>query len=145
MTLDVSSAAESESAFRAEVERTVAWFHASDAGVALVASGSDAGIVAFTVARLGEARAAQITESLFAAIARRLADCGVNRFVVAGGETSGAVINALGIDAVRIGEEISPGVPCVYSLRPPVVALALKSGNFGGPDFFMDAVRKLGA
>lgn len=54
------------------------------------------------------------------------------------------MISALGIDAIRIGEEIAAGVPCVYSVRAPVLSLALKSGNFGGVDFFKAAVRKLG-
>lgn len=145
--LDVSGAAESESAFRKAVTEVAAWCLESKAGVALVASGSDSGTVAATVAatvaRLGETSAAALTESLFAALAKELANHGVTRIVVAGGETSGAVINALGIDAVRIGEEIAPGVPCVYSLGSPVLSLALKSGNFGGADFFRDAVRKL--
>jgi uncharacterized protein YgbK (DUF1537 family) len=144
MQLDVNAAAESDAAFHAIVTQAVAWCWESNAGVALIASGSDAATVAATVAKLGEAKAAQLTESLFAAIARQLAHRGVNRLIVAGGETSGAVINALGIDAIRIGEEIAPGVPCVYTLRAPGLSLALKSGNFGGVDFFKAAVQKLG-
>jgi 3-dehydrotetronate 4-kinase len=144
MQLDVNAAAESDAAFHAVVTQAVAWCWESNAGVALIASGSNATTVAATVAKLGEAKAAQLTESLFAAIARQLAHRGVNRLIVAGGETSGAVINALGIDAIRIGEEIAPGVPCVYTLRAPALSLALKSGNFGGVDFFKAAVQKLG-
>ena len=60
--------------------------------------------------------------------------------IVAGGETSGAVINALEIDAVRIGREIALGVPWVHSLRPPCLSLVLKSGNFGDKHFFHDAL-----
>ncbi len=144
MRLDVTAAGASEAGFQEVVAQAVSWCRESRAGVALIASGSDAGSVATAVARLGEARAAQLTESLFAALAKQLAASGVNRFIVAGGETSGAVINALGIDAIRIGEEIAPGVPCVYTVRAPVLSLALKSGNFGGEDFFTSAVRKLG-
>jgi len=59
---------------------------------------------------------------------------------VAGGETSGAVVNALGVVAVRIGAEISPGAPWVHSIHEPPISLALKSGNFGGPRFFFDAM-----
>jgi len=61
--------------------------------------------------------------------------------VVAGGETSGAVVNALGVKRLRIGAEIAPGVPCTVSLEDPNLALALKSGNFGGPDFFEKAFK----
>ncbi len=69
---------------------------------------------------------------------------GVGRLVVAGGETSGAVMGALDIDAVSIGPEIDPGVPALATLTAPPLALALKSGNFGGTDFFAKALRTLG-
>ena len=59
--------------------------------------------------------------------------------VVAGGETSGAVVQALDVKALRIGPEIDPGVPWCESLGSPDLALALKSGNFGGEDFFLKA------
>ena len=62
------------------------------------------------------------------------------RLVVAGGETSGAVVKALGIKGLRIGAQIDPGVPCTVTLSDPPLALALKSGNFGGPDFFGHAL-----
>jgi uncharacterized protein YgbK (DUF1537 family) len=58
---------------------------------------------------------------------------------VAGGETSGAVVAALGVRALRIGPEIDPGVPWTVSLGDAPFALALKSGNFGAPDFFVKA------
>ena len=72
-------------------------------------------------------------------IARQLVAGGVTRLVVAGGETSGAVVTALGLDTLAIGPEIDPGVPWTLSLGEPNLALALKSGNFGGPDFFTKA------
>lgn len=143
LRLDVSAAAESEADFGAVVSQAVAWCWESRAGVALIASGWDPGTVAAMVALLGETKAAHLTESLFAAIAGALAARGVTRMIVAGGETSGAVINALGIDAIRIGEAIAPGVPCVYTLRAPALSVALKPGNFGGVGFFLDAMRKL--
>jgi uncharacterized protein YgbK (DUF1537 family) len=59
--------------------------------------------------------------------------------VVAGGETAGAVVEALGVTGLRIGQEIDPGVPWTESLGEPPLALALKSGNFGKPDFFLRA------
>jgi uncharacterized protein YgbK (DUF1537 family) len=143
LRLDVSAAAAGDDAFQATVSMARSWCFEPTNSLALIASGWDAEAVADTKARLGETRAAELTESLFAAIARSLAARGVSRIVVAGGETSGAVINALEIDAVRIGDEIAPGVPCVYTLREPYLSLVLKSGNFGGEEFFLDAVRKL--
>ena len=139
--LDVVAAAQGEDAYSLVVDQTVA--RCLQDPPALIASGLDAGDVAATVAKIGGPRAAALTESLFGAIARKLVSQGVNRIVVAGGETSGAVIAALGIDAIRIGEEIAPGVPCVHTLRTPRLSLALKSGNFGGVNFFTEAVRKL--
>ncbi len=89
--------------------------------------------------RYGAAEAAQRVEGMLAAIARGLRERGVGRIVVAGGETSGAVVEGLGIDALRIGAEIDPGVPWTATFDDPPLALALKSGNFGGEDFFSRA------
>jgi uncharacterized protein YgbK (DUF1537 family) len=72
-------------------------------------------------------------------VARRLVAAGVRRLVVAGGETSAAVVHALGVRVLRVGEEIARGVPWMIS-DEPVLELALKSGNFGGPDFFLEAI-----
>jgi uncharacterized protein YgbK (DUF1537 family) len=86
--------------------------------------------------RLGRERAGALVEETLAAIARGLAAKGVRRFVIAGGETAGAVVQALGVTGLRIGRQIDPGVPWTMSLGEPPLALALKSGNFGSPDFF---------
>ena len=76
-------------------------------------------------------------------IAQGLVARGVRRLVVAGGETAGAAVKALGITGLRIGGQIDPGVPWTVSLPAspgePPLALALKSGNFGAPDFFLRA------
>ncbi len=82
-------------------------------------------------------------ESLFADTARALVDSGVTRLVVAGGETSGAVVLALGLRSLSIGPEIDPGVPALASADGKPLALALKSGNFGAPDFFSKALTSL--
>ncbi|MCW5633073.1 MAG: hypothetical protein KIT17_07020, partial [Rubrivivax sp.] len=85
-------------------------------------------------------------EQALAGIARALAADGVRRWVVAGGETSGAVVQALGVRALRIGPPICPGVPWTQSAQQQGTGdaaplwLALKSGNFGGPDFFSAAL-----
>ncbi|MFK0033613.1 3-oxo-tetronate kinase [Pseudomonas monteilii] len=91
-------------------------------------------------ARLGVAAAGEIVERALAQAALGLQDLGVNTFVVAGGETSGAVVKALGVDALRIGASIDPGVPWTLGLGQRPVALALKSGNFGTRDFFSKAL-----
>jgi len=80
-----------------------------------------------------------IVERTLGEIAVRLFDCNVRQFIVAGGETSGAVVQALGIKALKIGPEIEPGVPWTETIGPSPLALALKSGNFGGNDFFEKA------
>jgi uncharacterized protein YgbK (DUF1537 family) len=84
----------------------------------------------------------QRLEAVLAETAAALVDGGVRRLVVAGGETSGAVVERLGVRALSIGPEIAPGVPWTLG-DAPALALALKSGNFGGPDFFQDAFTAL--
>lgn len=91
-------------------------------------------------ARLGVQRAGELVEHCLARVAKGLVAQGVRRLVVAGGETSGAVVNALGVPALRIGPQIDPGVPWTQSLGEPPLALALKSGNFGAVDFFDKAL-----
>jgi uncharacterized protein YgbK (DUF1537 family) len=93
--------------------------------------------------QLGAAQAGELVERALAAIATGLHACGMRKFVVAGGETSGAVVQALGVKALRIGPQIDPGVPATATLGPDPIALALKSGNFGSDDFFEKAVRCL--
>jgi uncharacterized protein YgbK (DUF1537 family) len=95
--------------------------------------------------QLGRERAGSQIEQAMGSIARELVALGVRRMVVAGGETSGAVVTALGITGLRVGAEIDPGVPWTASLADPPIALALKSGNFGGDDFFLKAFEKLAA
>ncbi len=93
--------------------------------------------------RLGRERAGNLVEAALAEITRGLVARGVRRLVIAGGETSGAIVQALGIAGLRIGRQIDPGVPWTASLGEPVLALALKSGNFGREDFFMRAFQCL--
>lgn len=92
---------------------------------------------------LGTERAGALVEDAMAAIARGLVDAGVRRLIVAGGETSGAVVGGLAITGLRIGPEIDPGVPWTASLGDNPLLLALKSGNFGAPDFFTKAFGQL--
>ncbi|EKS7793622.1 four-carbon acid sugar kinase family protein [Edwardsiella piscicida] len=83
-------------------------------------------------------RASQAVEALFSALSERLAAGGIVRFIVAGGETAGAVSQALGVSGFYIGPTIAPGVPWVNALNRPL-SLALKSGNFGTEAFFTHA------
>jgi uncharacterized protein YgbK (DUF1537 family) len=98
-------------------------------------------------ARLGAGRAGSLVEDALAAIAQGLVELGVGQLIVAGGETSGAVVKALGVSGLRIGPEIDPGVPWTSALQGardgPPLALALKSGNFGSDDFFLKAWSRL--
>jgi len=91
---------------------------------------------------LGFEKASQIVEQALSNLARQAFRSGVRRFVVAGGETSGAITQALGITRLEIGPEIAPGVPWTFAeVEGERVALALKSGNFGAETFFEDAIR----
>jgi uncharacterized protein YgbK (DUF1537 family) len=99
--------------------------------------------VAAVQAKLGREHAGALIEDTMAKIAQGLVAAGVRRLVVAGGETSGAVVQGLGVKALRIGPQIDPGVPATLAIGEPRLALALKSGNFGGEDFFMKALSHL--
>jgi uncharacterized protein YgbK (DUF1537 family) len=94
-------------------------------------------------AALGVEAAGALVESAMGQLARGLVEAGVRRLVVAGGETSGAVVQALAVQALRIGAAICPGVPWTEALGrsgTDTLHLALKSGNFGSPDFFAEAL-----
>lgn len=106
----------------------------------LVYSSADPAEVAEAQSKLGRDKAGQIVEEALGAVSQALvSNYGVRRIIVAGGETSGAVINALEAKALEIGPEIDPGVPWTQVIGNQPVAIALKSGNFGSPEFFLRA------
>ncbi len=109
-------------------------------GPVLVHAGGTPQEVAAVQQKLGRERAGELVEQALAKIAQGLVAAGVRRLVVAGGETSGAVVQGLGVKALQIGPQIDPGVPACLSIGTPKLALALKSGNFGMDDFFMKAL-----
>ena len=109
----------------------------------LVYASTSADELAGIQAKLGVEESATMIEQALAEIATRLAAAGFRRLIVAGGETSGAVLSALGIDSLDIGREIDPGVPWTFTRGEPTLALALKSGNFGREDFFRQALERL--
>ncbi|MBV2360634.1 four-carbon acid sugar kinase family protein [Thalassococcus sp. CAU 1522] len=123
------------------VAEALAFAAATDA-IPLIYASSDPDEVAAMQAKYGRDRAGAMVEDTIAEIANGLVAAGRTRLVVAGGETSGAVLNGLGVRALRICSEIDPGVPWCQALDAPV-ALALKSGNFGSPDFFVKAFEVL--
>ena len=124
------------------VHQALAWAQAQTSAPLLYAT-ADATTLASTQAALGVAEAGALVEHALAAIARGLVDSGTQRLVVAGGETSGAVVQVLDVHTLRIGAAICPGVPWTQAVRAAGQAplkLALKSGNFGGPEFFTEAL-----
>jgi uncharacterized protein YgbK (DUF1537 family) len=127
-----------------EVRRALAWAKEHlDKGPLLIASSATPDQVAALQARHGREAAGQAIEQAMADIAEGLVQAGVRRLVVAGGETSGAVVDRLRIPGFLVGEEIAAGVPVLQAVgaRTGPMLLALKSGNFGGREFFSDALR----
>jgi uncharacterized protein YgbK (DUF1537 family) len=114
-------------------------------GPVLVYSTAQPQAVKAVQGQLGVQEAGALVERTIAAIARGLVELGVRQLVVAGGETSGACVQALGIDQLQIGPQIDPGVPWCYAETGSGagVHLALKSGNFGAEDFFRKAFTML--
>jgi uncharacterized protein YgbK (DUF1537 family) len=125
----------------AEAEDALAWaLDRVGRGPVLIASGSPPAAVAAFQARHGQEAGGHAIEQAMATIAAGLVDRGVRRLVVAGGETSGAVVDRLHIPAFMVGPEIAAGVPVLRTVGGKDMLLALKSGNFGGPQFFADAL-----
>jgi uncharacterized protein YgbK (DUF1537 family) len=126
-----------------EISGAMAWAARHlESGPILIASSQAPDAVAALQHRHGGAEAGRAIEQALAEIAALLVARGVRRLVIGGGETSGAVVDRLGIAAFQLGPEIAPGVPLLRSLgaQNGGMLLALKSGNFGGPDFFMRAL-----
>ena len=121
----------------------VAFIRGHEGRAPLVFSSGAPGEVSRVQDRHGREAVSSALDSLFADTARMLVASGIRRLVVAGGETSGAVVSALELGALTIGPEIDPGVPVLTSGGAAPVALALKSGNFGSPDFFRKALERL--
>jgi uncharacterized protein YgbK (DUF1537 family) len=127
-----------------EARRALGW--ATDRlaeGPVLIASSATPAEVQALQARHGREVAGQAIERAMADIAEGLVQAGVRRLVVAGGETSGAVVDRLKLPGFLVGAEIAAGVPVLRTVGvgDSAMLLALKSGNFGGPQFFADALR----
>jgi uncharacterized protein YgbK (DUF1537 family) len=127
----------------AELSGLIAW--ACDqvtSGSMLLYSTGEPDAVQAVQRQLGPVAAAGLVEDAFGALAAALAGRGVRTFVVAGGETSAAVLQALRIRMLTFGDELDPGVPWTSSLDPEGFVFALKSGNFGTQDFFVKALER---
>jgi 3-dehydrotetronate 4-kinase len=129
---------------RQEISRVLGWAMTKlPQEPILVYASAPADEIGQVQARLGRVRAGALVEQAMAEIARALVSEGVRRLVIAGGETSGAIVAALRIPALRIGRQIDPGIPMTVSTSTPHLAVALKSGNFGTDDFFTKALAAL--
>ncbi len=117
--------------------RDVAAWAAGSTGIPLAYSSADPAVVKDVQARFGREKSAETLEAFFAETARELVAAGITKILTAGGETSGAVVEGLALDTLEIGPEIDPGVPALRANENLV--LALKSGNFGAPDYFAKA------
>lgn len=127
-----------------EAQRALAWARPRLAdGPVLIASSATPEAVAAVQAHHGRDAAGHAIEQAMASIAEGLVQAGVRRLIVAGGETSGAVVDRLRIPGFLVGVEIAAGVPVLRAVGAETgeMLLALKSGNFGGPEFFTDALR----
>ncbi|MBT0959019.1 four-carbon acid sugar kinase family protein [Alphaproteobacteria bacterium KMM 3653] len=132
---------------RVTVETLVAFYDANQGRAPLAYSSGSPDQVLALQSRFGREAVAEKLDNLFADTAKTLVSKGYRRIVVAGGETSGAVAQAvteaLGAAAMTVGAEIDPGVPILTLGDGESVVLALKSGNFGAPDFFAKALRMM--
>lgn len=126
----------------AQTPLAVAKWLAETDGLPLAYSSADPDEVTAVQAQFGTETAANALEDFFGKTALCLADLGVTRILTAGGETSGAVVEALDIQTLEIGPEIDPGVPALRASGTLVIAL--KSGNFGSVDYFEKAANLLG-
>jgi uncharacterized protein YgbK (DUF1537 family) len=126
------------------VELAATWIAAQHGQTPIVYSTAEPKSVSDAQEMFGREVVAARIETFFAGLARHLADTGTRRFVVGGGETSGAIVEALGLGSMQVGPEIDPGVPVLIADRAGPVGLALKSGNFGAADFFTKALGQVG-
>jgi uncharacterized protein YgbK (DUF1537 family) len=122
------------------VQETLQWAAEQlNLGPILIYATADRDAVRSVQSTLGVDEASKLVEDAFGKIALGLVELGVRQMIVAGGETSGAVTQSLQIEGMYIGPQIAPGVPWTTSIAQTPLNLALKSGNFGSPDFFLTA------
>lgn len=127
-----------------DVDSVLQWFlEWRERGPVMIYATDEPEAIRHSQAQLGVEQAGAIVETFMACLVEALAAQGVRKFVVAGGETSGAVVKALEVVALQIGPSIAPGVPLTRSLGDIPALMALKSGNFGDRDFFDKALEMM--
>jgi uncharacterized protein YgbK (DUF1537 family) len=129
-----------------EVERAISWAATNmEKTPVLISTGSSPDDLKALQSSYGVTASGHAIEQSLATIAEQLVERGLRRLIVAGGETSGAIVDRLKIKAFLVGDEIAPGVPILRSIGSPSreMAVALKSGNFGNADFFEKALSKV--
>jgi uncharacterized protein YgbK (DUF1537 family) len=139
---------ELHSEFESTLESVLHWAaeHRSNRDPLLVYTSAAADEISQNQKTLGVERAGYLCETFLASVASKFVDTGITQLIVAGGETSGAIVKKLGLELLRIGPEIDPGVPwTLASSDTREIALALKSGNFGSEEFFVSAWHFVGS
>jgi uncharacterized protein YgbK (DUF1537 family) len=149
LAIDPARLAEGPGQVQAEAERALEWARPRlPQGPVLVYSSAAPDAVRRAQQALGADRAGALVEDTLGRVAQGLVRAGAGQLIVAGGETSGACIQALGLTQLRIGPQIDPGVPWCHArggtASAPPLHVALKSGNFGADDFFVRAFALLG-
>ena len=138
-----------DSQFESTLKTVLGWAaeHRSDHDPLLVYTSAAPDEIASNQKTLGVDHAGFLCEAFLASVASKFVDDGIFQLIVAGGETSGAIVTKLGLDLLRIGPEIDPGraLDFGYQAAAGEIALALKSGNFGSEEFFVNAWRLLGS
>ena len=128
------------------IEKVLSWIKDNETQSPLVYSSSDIKSVSEKQKQYGQELLANKFEKFFELLSKKLVKDNFGTFISAGGETSGAVIKGLGIQELKIGKEISHGVPALWSPESngnKPVSVTLKSGNFGQDDFFTRALKAL--
>jgi uncharacterized protein YgbK (DUF1537 family) len=129
---------------KAQVAQALAWaLPLLGKGPVLIYATTDAGTLQQVQAKFGRQQAGEWMESALAQVSLGLLQLGVKQWVIAGGETSGACVQALNVSQMQIGPQIDPGVPWCYAPQHAAGHLSLKSGNFGSADFFTKALKVL--
>ena len=129
------------------VEKVFSWIKDNETLSPLIYSSSDTKTVTEKQKQYGQEILANKIENFFELLSKKLVKDNFGTFISAGGETSGAVIKGLGVQELKIGEEISHGVPALWSPHSngnKPISVTLKSGNFGQTDFFERALKVFG-
>lgn len=124
-------------------EQILDWALQNKSAAPLIYTTSSKEVVSKVQSEIGFEKSQALLEGTLAKLGEACIKAGFKNIIVAGGETSGAIVKNLNINAFEIGQSVSPGVPILHSVTPPIINLALKSGNFGEQTFFQTALEKI--